>query len=51
MCIRWTVGFQVLVLVAGIDAIYNLTEHDVHNEARFEDSIGIYPEFIDGTEC
>jgi ribulose 1,5-bisphosphate synthetase/thiazole synthase len=31
-----------------IDAVYNLTEHDVRNEARFEDSIGIYPEFIDG---
>jgi ribulose 1,5-bisphosphate synthetase/thiazole synthase len=27
---------------------YNLTEHDVHNQARFEDSIGIFPEFIDG---
>ena len=31
-----------------IDAAYNMTEHDVRNEARFEDSIGIYPEFIDG---
>jgi hypothetical protein len=31
-----------------IDAVYNLTEHDVRNQARFEDSIGIYPEFIDG---
>ena len=31
-----------------IDAIYNMTEHDVRNEARFADSIGIYPEFIDG---
>jgi hypothetical protein len=31
-----------------IDAVYNMTEHDVRNEARFEDSIGIYPEFIDG---
>ncbi len=31
-----------------IDAIYNLTEADVRNEARFDDSIGIYPEFIDG---
>lgn len=27
---------------------YQLTEHDVRNEARFEDSIGIFPEFIDG---
>ncbi len=27
---------------------YNLTEHDVLNEARFEDSIGINPEFLDG---
>jgi ribulose 1,5-bisphosphate synthetase/thiazole synthase len=31
-----------------IDAVYNLSEQDVRNEARFEDSIGIYPEFIDG---
>ncbi len=31
-----------------IDAIYNLTEADVRNEARFDDTIGIYPEFIDG---
>jgi ribulose 1,5-bisphosphate synthetase/thiazole synthase len=31
-----------------IDATYNLTEADVRGEARFEDSIGIYPEFIDG---
>ncbi len=27
---------------------YNLTEHDVKNQARFEDTIGICPEFIDG---
>ena len=31
-----------------IDAAYNMTEQDVRGEARFEDSIGIYPEFIDG---
>ena len=31
-----------------IDAAYNMTEHDVRRQARFEDSIGIYPEFIDG---
>jgi ribulose 1,5-bisphosphate synthetase/thiazole synthase len=31
-----------------IDAAYNLTERDVRHQARFEDSIGIYPEFIDG---
>ena len=31
-----------------IDAAYNLTENDVRHEARFDDSIGIYPEFIDG---
>jgi len=28
---------------------YDLTEHDVLNEARFEDSIGISPEFLDGS--
>ena len=27
---------------------YNITEYDVRNEGRFEDSIGICPEFIDG---
>ncbi len=27
---------------------YNLTGHDVRNQARFDDSIGIFPEFIDG---
>lgn len=31
-----------------IDAVYNMTEHDVREQARFDDSIGIYPEFIDG---
>jgi ribulose 1,5-bisphosphate synthetase/thiazole synthase len=31
-----------------IDAVYNLTSDDVRNQARFEDSIGIFPEFIDG---
>jgi FAD dependent oxidoreductase len=31
-----------------IDAAYNMTEADVRGEARFGDSIGIYPEFIDG---
>jgi hypothetical protein len=27
---------------------YRLTERDVRNQARFEDSVGIFPEFIDG---
>jgi hypothetical protein len=27
---------------------YNITEHDIKNQARFEDSIGIFPEFLDG---
>jgi ribulose 1,5-bisphosphate synthetase/thiazole synthase len=31
-----------------IDAVHNLTEAEVRNQARFEDTIGIYPEFIDG---
>ena len=31
-----------------IDAVYNMTESDVRNQARFDDSVGIYPEFIDG---
>ncbi|MDE2306601.1 MAG: FAD-dependent oxidoreductase [Gammaproteobacteria bacterium] len=31
-----------------IDALYNLTGADVREQGRFEDSIGIFPEFIDG---
>lgn len=31
-----------------IDAAYNMTGNDVREQGRFEDSIGIYPEFIDG---
>ena len=31
-----------------LDAVYNMTETDVRQEARFDDTIGIYPEFIDG---
>ena len=31
-----------------IDAHYNMTAGDVREQARFEDSIGIFPEFIDG---
>lgn len=31
-----------------IDARYNMTETDVRDQGRFADSIGIFPEFIDG---
>ncbi len=31
-----------------IDAAYNMSETDVREQARFDDSVGIYPEFIDG---
>jgi len=31
-----------------IDAVYNMTSHDVREQARFDDSVGIFPEFIDG---
>ena len=31
-----------------IRGLYDLTEHDVREQARFDDSIGIFPEFIDG---
>ncbi|MFT6407675.1 MAG: ribulose 1,5-bisphosphate synthetase/thiazole synthase [Arenicella sp.] len=31
-----------------IDAHYNMTALDVREQGRFEDSIGIFPEFIDG---
>lgn len=31
-----------------IDAVYNMTETDVRAQGRFNDAIGIYPEFIDG---
>lgn len=27
---------------------YNLTEHDVRNQGRFDDAVGIFPEFLDG---
>ncbi len=31
-----------------IDALYNMTDPDVRQQGRFEDSIGIFPEFVDG---
>ena len=31
-----------------IDALHNITEDETRNQGRFEDTIGIYPEFIDG---
>src|SRR6204780_2388876 len=31
-----------------IDALYNLTATDVRERGRFDDAIGIFPEFIDG---
>lgn len=31
-----------------INAVYNMSETDVREQGRFDDSIGIYPEFIDG---
>ena len=31
-----------------INAVYDMTEADVRGQGRFDDSIGIYPEFIDG---
>jgi ribulose 1,5-bisphosphate synthetase/thiazole synthase len=31
-----------------VDALYNLTAADVREQGRFQDSIGIFPEFIDG---
>jgi ribulose 1,5-bisphosphate synthetase/thiazole synthase len=31
-----------------IDAAYNLTGADVRGQARFDDAVGIFPEFIDG---
>ena len=31
-----------------IDAHYNMTEMDVREQAKFDDSVGIFPEFIDG---
>jgi len=31
-----------------IDASYNMTGEDVRSQGRFEDSIGIFPEFVDG---
>jgi hypothetical protein len=31
-----------------VQSVYDMTEHDVREQARFDDSIGIFPEFIDG---
>jgi hypothetical protein len=31
-----------------IDAAYNMSSQDVRGQGRFEDSVGIFPEFIDG---
>ena len=31
-----------------IDAVYNMTADNVMEQGRFDDSIGIFPEFIDG---
>jgi ribulose 1,5-bisphosphate synthetase/thiazole synthase len=31
-----------------IEALYNLTGNDVREQGRFDDAIGIFPEFIDG---
>ena len=31
-----------------IDSAYNMTERDVREQGRFDDSVGIFPEFIDG---
>lgn len=31
-----------------VDTLYHLTEQDVREQGRFADSIGIFPEFIDG---
>jgi ribulose 1,5-bisphosphate synthetase/thiazole synthase len=31
-----------------IDALYNLTGNDVREQGRFDDAIGIFPEFVDG---
>lgn len=34
-----------------IDALYNLTKHDVREQARFEDSIGIFPRSSTAMGC
>lgn len=31
-----------------VESVYNMTADDVREQGRFEDSIGIFPEFIDG---
>ena len=30
------------------DSVHNMTAEDVRNQGKFDDSIGIFPEFIDG---
>ena len=39
-----TVGIRESRKIIGA---YDITEHDVRNEGRFDDSIGIFPEFLD----
>ena len=31
-----------------IDAVYNMTAADVREQGRFDDSVGVFPEFLDG---
>jgi hypothetical protein len=31
-----------------LDGLYNITGDDVRGQARFDDAIGIFPEFVDG---
>ena len=31
-----------------VSSVYDMTEHDVREQAQFDDTIGIFPEFIDG---
>jgi hypothetical protein len=31
-----------------IDALYNMTDADVRQQGRFNDAVGIFPEFVDG---
>ena len=41
-------GMTIGIPTAADGRSYNLTEADVREQGRFQDSIGIYPEFIDG---
>ena len=46
--VYWNWFFLNGYIARKINAQYNMTSEDVHGQAKFDDSVGIFPEFIDG---